>query len=618
VGLTLFALTLVALIYWQGVYGLFMLDDVANIELLVNQIRDEGFWAGVFGGNSGPTGRPLSVLTLALQLSSWPNDPISFKIVNILIHLANSVLMAIIIYWLLPYLFTMPASYRLHLAIAMATFWALLPIQVSTVLYVIQRMVLLSSFFMLLTIGFYIWARSEVRQNRLLPGGLLFCLGVGISSLLAILSKESGLLVFAFLLTIEAFVSQKSPIDNAKVRYLLIFTLSFPLILFVAYVIYKGNYQHYDSRTFTLTERVLTQPRVLLDYLQQIILPVQSQLGLYHDDYLKSTNLTSPASTVWAILFWGVFAIVAIWNWKAQKSWIFFTFFWFISGHLMESTVLPLELYFEHRNYLSSMGIILGMFGVMTIVYSRLKTDYIKKIVQCGLAIYVCLIISITISHSRLWGNKAEYMIVSAKEHPESLRARMLMVDYYDATGNIEKANEEISKISQDFPFEVAIRFSKIHYSCKNELDIGKFDFSDEVLNMGRFSNATESTILKIIELKREKKCNRVSYEYLLGLVNKLLDNNYYKPVEGRFLRIKAILHFELGEYAKAIELLESLGDRDFADELGLIILYSRIHNFEKSEKLIALVESKQLTEYEKKTMNEIKQQIAVIKTKVN
>jgi protein O-mannosyl-transferase len=608
IGLSVFTLTLIALIYWQGVTGLFMLDDVANLQLLYDQISEEGFWAGVLGGSSGPTGRPVSLLSFALQQSSWPDDPLGFKFVNIIIHLISSALMASIIYWLLPHLFSISNNHRFSIAILLSAFWALLPIQISTVLYVVQRMVLLSSLFMLLAIVFYAWARAELCRHRLSRASVIFCLGVGISSLLAILSKESGLLVFAFLLTVEILVQQKQPLQSTKIRFWILVSLAFPLVLFVAYIIYKGNYQNYEGRTFNLIERLLTQPRVLLDYVQQIILPVQSQLGLYHDDYVKSTGLLNPISTLWAIVFWIVFAVIAIWGKFASKPWLFFAFFWFISGHLMESTVLPLELYFEHRNYLSSMGILIGCMGLFLIFYGLIKSKSIQNIVRlCGI-IYPFLIISVTVSHATLWGNKGEYMVVSAMEHPTSLRARMLMIDYYDAVGLSNQAYTEIDKMLEDFPGEISLRLNKMLYACDNGYDLAGVEVSNAQLTTGRFSHATERVLLKLINHRKEDACDKLGYDQLLTIVNGLIENKNYSKVKERMLRIRSAIYFHNKDYAKSINFLEGLPNRNFSDNIGLILAYAYTGDHQKANKLKAELENDaDLKEFQRKQLSELK-----------
>ncbi len=573
--------------YWQGIGGLFMLDDVVNLQMLYDQIKEGGFWAGVTGGHSGPTGRPVALWTFALQASCWPNDPASFKVINIVIHILNTMLMAVIIYVLLPHIFLNLKDRRFVIAIFLSAFWALLPIQISTVLYVVQRMVLLSSMFMLLAIVFYLWARAAFLTAQPTKSVVIFCVGVGSSSLLAILSKESGLLLFAFLITIEMLLQQKQPMPNANIRKCVLICLALPLALFAAYIVYKGLYQNYDGRTFNLVERVLTQPRILLDYLQQIILPVQSELGLYHDDYLKSTGLLSPESTLMSIIFWLTFAVSAVlarWN---HKPWLFFAFFWFISGHLMESTILPLELYFEHRNYLSSMGILVGLMGLCLWVYSYVKSKAIQKVLNLCAVIYPLLIMSISLSHISLWGSKAEYMLISAKENPTSLRARMLLIDYFDAIGDVTSAKNEIQTIINDFPYEVAIELSQIHYACRNSIDTRDMPVSKTRLLTGRFSNATESTILKIIDLKNEGRCPEMSFRTLIEWVDNLLLNNNYRNIKMRLLKLKSVIYFSMREYQQAIDIVHGLSHKNFEDNTDLVILYSLNNELEEAEKLL-------------------------------
>lgn len=594
-------------VYWQGTNGLFLLDDVANLQLLADKIQQEGFWEGILGGHSGPTGRPISLLSFAIQLESWPDSPSNFKQINVAIHLGNSLLIFAIVYRLTPHLYENIGHSRFYLAVFLSAFWALLPIQISTVLYTIQRMVLLSTLFMLGAILFYLWARIEIQKQNLLRAAIILILGVGGCSLAAVFSKESGLLVFAFILATEYLLSQKDPIQNVQIRLSLRLCIWFPLVMFAFYVVQYGHYNHYEGRTFSLTERVLTQPRVLLDYVQQTVLPVQSMLGVYHDDYTKSTSLFEPISTLWAVIVWGAVTCLVILRGRRNKPWVVFSFWWFVSGHLMESTVLPLELYFEHRNYLSSLGVLVALTGVSLLMVKKIKSDFIMNITLIGFVGYLALIFSLSYSQISLWGTRAEYMIVSARENPGSLRARMLMIDYYHNVGEQQKAFDEIQTISQDFPNELAISLSKLYYACDNGIKISDISIPNEKLQFGRFSNATETTLLKIIDLKRDDKCQKISFEYIGQLVDQIRLNTNYSHASDRLLRIKIIVHFELKEYADAIKLADGLKYRDFSDDMGLVTLYILNKNIEKAVVLFDRISSKKsLKKYQVKQLNEL------------
>src|SRR5690606_28428671 len=113
----------------------------------------------------------------------------------------------------------------------------------------------------------------------------------------------------------------------------------------------------YGSRNFGMAERVLSEARAICDYLFRILLPSLRGGGIYHDDFAVSRGLADPWTTAPALLVVAMLVGIAVWR---RRRWPVFAFaiLWFFAGHLLESTVFPLELYFEHRNYVPMIGIL--------------------------------------------------------------------------------------------------------------------------------------------------------------------------------------------------------------------------------------------------------------------
>ena len=119
----------------------------------------------------------------------------------------------------------------------------------------------------------------------------------------------------------------------------------------------------YETRPFTLFERVLTQPRVLLFYLSQLFYPIPQRLSLEHD-VAVSTCLINPWSTLPAMLVVASlvgFAVVR----ARQQPMASLAILFFFSNHLVESSMLPLEMVFEHRNYLPSLFLFWPVVGAV-------------------------------------------------------------------------------------------------------------------------------------------------------------------------------------------------------------------------------------------------------------
>lgn len=106
----------------------------------------------------------------------------------------------------------------------------------------------------------------------------------------------------------------------------------------------------YSARS-SLTERPLTEGRVVIFYLYLIVCPHLESFGIYHDDIAISTSLTTPPTTIFALLTLGAL-VVAAWRMRESRPIVSFGIAWFLVGHLLESTILPLEIAHEHRNYL--------------------------------------------------------------------------------------------------------------------------------------------------------------------------------------------------------------------------------------------------------------------------
>jgi hypothetical protein len=98
-------------------------------------------------------------------------------------------------------------------------------------------------------------------------------------------------------------------------------------------------------------------------YLGEIFLPTNAGVSLFHDDFQISTSFLNPLSTLFSVLFLFGLAGVA-WYWRKSQPVLFLGIAWFFVMHILESTYLPLELYFDHRNYMAMIGPIIVAFGI--------------------------------------------------------------------------------------------------------------------------------------------------------------------------------------------------------------------------------------------------------------
>jgi hypothetical protein len=190
----------------------------------------------------------------------------------------------------------------------------------------------------------------------------------------------------------------------------------------------------YGTRPFTLSERLLTEPRILIDYIYGIFFPHLGGQGIFHDNYPFSTGLFDPPATAACLLILGA-ALGFAWKLRRAHPWFSFAVFWFLAGHLIESTVWPLELYFEHRNYLPMVGPLLALAGVAA--SARGKAASISAV---AFSAWLLIVAGLTFINAKTWGDRGTLSAVWLKENPASTRAIQMRASYLVDIGDLSGA----------------------------------------------------------------------------------------------------------------------------------------------------------------------------------
>ncbi len=406
------------LVYLPGLPGGFAFDDyhtIVNNQMLVLSRYDiSSLLDAALSTDTGPFKRPLAMLSFAASRSSAGLDPASFKLANIAIHALNATLVFALFKRLTPSLCAPRAPATLVAAFATAL-WAVHPLNLTAVLYVVQRMTTLSTTFMLIALILYAQARCVELEGKKAP--LAYWVLIPAMGVLALLVKETALLLPLYLLTLEIWVFRFRKRDNWRtcLRVILLVAVGGLLILLlVKHPLIFGNYTH---REFSLPERLLTEARVLMTYLRLVLAPDLSVFGLFHDDLALSRNVFTPWTTLPALL--GIGAIVTI-AFRLRPPALAFACAWFLCGHLLESTIFPLEIAHEHRNYLATLGIFLALVVHGESIMARGRLAKFRAPLA---AMVICVLALATIVRANTWADsfvRAEY---DALHHPLSSRS---------------------------------------------------------------------------------------------------------------------------------------------------------------------------------------------------
>jgi len=431
-------LVLVVFIYWPGLSGPLLLDDAENLLVLSDYHRSATTWQQVvFENVSSRIGRPVSMLSFLFDVITRGTLYFNFKYHNLMLHL----LAGSLVFWLAGRLSSihLPPPRAWTMALLAASLWLLSPLQVSTVLYVVQRMTSLSSLLVLIGLLCYTIGRQGV-MTRPGPGWSLILSSYFVWTPLAILAKETGALLPLLCLILELFVFRFSgSTEMRRQLFRLHFLLGLlPLLAGIGLLFWpKLGLLNYQGRDFSLLERLLTQPRVLWDYAWRFFLPLSRGLGVFHDDYETSTNLISPLTTLPALL--GLVPAFFL-AWKLRSgSWfaLGFGIAFFFAGHAMESSFLPLELYFEHRNYLPSLGL---AFGAGYIFVEGWRRSNHRVLVTALLVLYLGGMAIATSNMTIIWSDTGTILRTSEIHHPKSPRVMGGLAQYYAVQGDIEQA----------------------------------------------------------------------------------------------------------------------------------------------------------------------------------
>lgn len=447
---------LTALIYLPGIHGPFLFDDTPNLVKPLSAWLDGLIdWREiVFGNGSGLLGRPLAMLTFLANAAISGLDTTSYKVANLAIHIFCGGL----IYALLSRLLRRDPQLAAHAslpALLVSAIWLLHPMHVSTVLYVVQRMAQLSTLFMLLALLAYVLGRVDMERGRVRAALLYLFLGVPAATVAAMLSKENGALVPLLCAVIELgyFRASESTPRPRLVRGFFALFLILPAIVASVWIALNPMrlFAAYDGRLFTLTERLLSQPRALLEYIGALLVPRGPMLGVYTDDFVISRGLMDPPSTLYAIV--GLIALVAVAIGSRRVNPAFFTGVgFFLAGHTMESTIFPLEMYFEHRNYLPSVGIFLALAGLAGWVWSHLphadQQPRIRRLLAFGMAGLIAALGLATLARASVWGSWPAIAEQGARQHPQSLRAQLDYAQTLMAQGKHEEVRGVIEQMA--------------------------------------------------------------------------------------------------------------------------------------------------------------------------
>ncbi|HEY8586612.1 MAG TPA: hypothetical protein VIL60_07735 [Rhodanobacter sp.] len=444
--LAAFALTIA--VYWPGLSGGFLFDDYPNIvDNHGVQPPDARFSTLVGAALSSPSSefkRPLASLSFAANYLASGLDPYWMKLTNLVIHLLNGLLVFVLARALLRSTADWGSRSGVIAALVCAA-WMLLPINLTGVLYVVQRMESMANLFVLLGLVGYVTGRRRMLgltpdlgtarafdgesgpTRRLLsaptPGIILCLVSIVVCTGMGLLAKETAVMLPLYAAPIEWMVFSFHTREGQRdYRILGLFAtlLLLPMIVGMIWLLpHVFNSGSWSTRDFDLRTRLLSEARIVADYVRWTVLPTPAALSFYHDDFPISTGLLKPWTTLASMMFLGALFGLMLWL-RKRLPLAALGIALFLGCQLLTGTILPLELIYEHRNYFASFGLMLAIVPLLAAPRGQ-SFALPRHALLAGLLVCWTALTAFT---AFAWGNPLRLAEDLATRAPESPRAQ--------------------------------------------------------------------------------------------------------------------------------------------------------------------------------------------------
>ncbi len=441
--------SLIFLIYSNTFFSSWHLDDYPNIvrnsNLHLKSLDYNSLVKTFFAAPGGSDNfyRPVACFSFAINWFFVQDRVFIYHLTNIFIHFISALFLffSIILLFKTPNFKNIPLTSVYFTAFLSTVLWAINPVQTQAVTYIVQRMASLCAMFYIMGIFYYLKGRiSKKIKNRLF---YFFCCFTAF--FLSLGSKENSASFPVSLILVELiFFSDFNSFKENKKFYA---SLSgfFLLFIFLTFFVFKFNpfsfIDGYKLRSFTLTQRLFTEPVVVIFYISQIFYPLSNRFSIEHD-FNISTSFFEPASTFFAILSILVFIFIGIVNIK-KRPLLSFSILFFFLNHVIESTVIPLELVFEHRNYLPSMFIFVpvAFYLKKLIDFYEKKNRFVFIVIYVFIAVIVFSVSMSTYVRNMAWATEKTLWEDAAKKADNKARPlHILAKKYYKKRGDYAKA----------------------------------------------------------------------------------------------------------------------------------------------------------------------------------
>lgn len=543
------------LFHSHAFYAPWFYDDAPTLRGLADVQDWSSAWAFIWSGVASAIGRPLSNASYLLNFADWPTNPVGFRRTGVLLHLINALLLgwvALRIGRMVPAMRDRAELFASLLAVA----WALHPLTFSANLMPVQRMTVLAGTFTLLGLLLYAIGRERLQHRETCVSGVVICsVAVGGFSVLGVLAKENGALLPFLVAVLEYSVLRRLPnkLNLGVWRLWQVGFFALPFVMLLVYVAHgwPTTMNTYAARNFSLDERLASQAVLTWQYMRQMFIPNVMQFGPFQD----GVKVYSAMDVQVLISAFAWFAVVVLaWLERSRSGLLMLAVGWFWAGHLLESTILPLELSFEHRNYIPAIGPIAGLIAAGLLVRSLHFLPWV----------FMCLVVLSGWRVTSLWTDTLAAAEIQQTYHPRSVRAAQFVAMLYDRLGDDETTYRVIELAVERMPEASDLLATKLMLGCRaNNHDVIRRSIESfhERARALDPSFALSDTLRHVKDMVLDGHCDLAPDE-LVQVTSDLLENpriDANKLLKHNLHHVRAdLLHASAGAEAALAELIEA------------------------------------------------------------
>ena len=594
------AVLLAVLVYSSALHGPMVLDDYPTLGPLLALPGLPQDWSYYVMSPTGPLGRPLSMLSFLANLAWNGPELAAWKATNLALHCVVGLLIFDFTRRLLSQCLAVKHWAPLSAAF-LAALWLLHPMHPSTVLYTVQRMTILSTLFTVSGIDLYLVGRLQAQDSR----AARCAMGVAylVCTALAALAKEIGLLLPGYLLILELTLLSGTGRSSLQ-AYGRRLALAFCIVPFLGGAIYcvvhaeQMLFAPNLLRGWTTTERFLTETRIVVRYLGQALIPNRQMFGFFHDDIALSRGILTPLSTATSVLLLTTIGVSALF-FRRRAPLFACGVLWFYNSLLLESTIFPLELMFEHRNYFASFGVLLAITGVIAAA-STIRDPRILPV--SGVAVLL-LFASVTASIVGDWRDEASLFASSYRLHPQSANAVSSVAEFLTGRQQYSQALVVLAQVPV-----TGARLQEAYVRCRRDGHVLDGELSALLFDLEPAMSMYATTgLVELAKLSLDKAC-AISANKMLELLSAALRrSNMY--ARNRFLLhfYSAHLQWQLAHTHLALDSLDAAHRADVSDPMPLFLRSEWLNQLGRREEGIsALVQGRAIANQSGKDYAEI------------